>query len=109
MNIFSLIIVSIVGEAVWENLKMVWEKGKLSIDKIGSLVISIVLALDTGVDILSLAGVPTRIPYLGAILTGIVISRGANFTHDIVASINNVYQNSKNNTSDSVKKIENNN
>ncbi|KEH96125.1 hypothetical protein [Clostridium massiliodielmoense] len=96
MNIFSLIVVAIVGEAVWENLKMLWQKGKICVDRLGALVISIVLALDTGIDILSLAGVPTRIPYVGIILTGIVISRGANFTHDIVSAINNVYQNSKN-------------
>lgn len=96
MNIFSLIIVAIVGEAVWENLKMIWQKGKLCFDKVGSLIISIVLALDTGIDILALSGVPTRIPCIGIILTGIVISRGANFTHDIVCAINNIYQNSKN-------------
>ncbi|KEI04660.1 hypothetical protein IRP63_09350 [Clostridium botulinum] len=96
MNIFSLIIVAIVGEAVWENLKMIWQKGKLCIDKVGSLIISIILALDTGIDILALSGIPTRIPYVGTILTGIVISRGANFTHDIVSAINNICQNSKN-------------
>ncbi|KGN01519.1 hypothetical protein Z969_08205 [Clostridium novyi A str. 4570] len=96
MNIFSLIVVAIVGEAVWENLKMIWQKGKICVDKLGALIVSIILALDTGIDILSLAGVPTKIPWVGVILTGIVISRGANFTHDIVSAINNVYQNSKN-------------
>lgn len=96
MNIFSLIVVAIVGEAVWENLKMIWQKGKICVDKLGALIVSIILALDTGIDILALAGVPTKIPWVGVILTGIVISRGANFTHDIVSAINNVYQNSKN-------------
>ena len=96
MNIFSLIVVAIVGEAVWENLKMIWQKGKICVDKLGALIVSIILALDTGIDILALAGVPTKIPWVAVILTGIVISRGANFTHDIVSAINNVYQNSKN-------------
>lgn len=106
MKIFSLIVVAIVGEAVWENLKMIWQKGKICVDRLGALIVSIILALDTGIDILYLAGVPTKIPLVGGILTGIVISRGANFTHDIVSSINNVFQNTKNTSNIEENKIE---
>lgn len=85
---------------------MVWQKGKICIDKLGALVVCIVLALDTDINILSLAGVPTKIPWVGVILTGIVISRGANFTHDIVSAINNVYQNLKNTSNTEENKID---
>lgn len=95
MNLLSLIVVSLIGEAVWETLKMVWQKGKLNCDKVGALVIGILLSISTGTDILCIVGINTRFPYIGVILTGILISRGANFIHDLVSSVNNIYQKTK--------------
>lgn len=95
MNILSLIVISMVGEALWETLKMTWQKGKLCKDRIGALIIGIFLAFTTGADIFSYIGINTFIPYSGVILTGILISRGANFTHDLVSSVSNVYQKTK--------------
>lgn len=96
MNVMALIIIAMIGEAVWETLKMVWQrKEKFNFDRIGALIISLVLSFSTGLDMLALVGIPTRIPYVGTILTGILISRGSNFMHDIIASISNVYQNTK--------------
>lgn len=95
MNILSLIIIALIGEAVWETLKMTWQQGKVSIDRIGALIIGLLLALGTGLDIMAMIGVPMKVPYVGMILTGLLISRGANFVHDILASINNIQQNTK--------------
>ncbi|TDT63437.1 hypothetical protein [Fonticella tunisiensis] len=95
MNILSLIIIALIGEAVWETLKMTWQQGKVSIDRIGALIIGLLLALGTGLDLMAMIGVPMKVPYVGMILTGLLISRGANFVHDILASINNIQQNTK--------------
>lgn len=95
MNILSLLILAFLGESLWETLKMTFDKGKLSYDRIGALAIGILLSLSTGADITSLSGVPLKIPYLGMILTGILISRGANFVHDILKSINNLQENTR--------------
>ncbi|QGU95674.1 hypothetical protein GOM49_11760 [Clostridium bovifaecis] len=96
MNIMTLIVIAMIGEAVWETLKMLWQrKQKFNFDRIGALIISLVLSFSTGLDMLALVGIPTKIPYVGVALTGILISRGSNFMHDIIASISNVYQNTK--------------
>lgn len=95
MELFSLIVISAIAEAVWETLKMTWQEGKASIDRIGALVVGIVIALATGLDVLTLVNVPARIPAVGIVLTGILISRGSNFVHDLVASINNMHINTK--------------
>lgn len=95
MEILSLIVISMIGEAVWETLKMIWERQKINFDRIGALVISLILSFGTGLDVLSLIGIPTKIPFVGIILTGILISRGTNFMHDLVCSISNIYQNTK--------------
>jgi hypothetical protein len=95
MNILSLIILALIGEALWETLKLTWQNGKLSIDRMGALLIGELLAIGAGMDLLAMVGVPLKIPYVGLILTGLLISRGANFIHDLLQSINNVQQNTK--------------
>ena len=87
MQILQLVVLAMIGEAVWETLKMVWQEGKLSIDRIGALVIGLLVAFVTGADILSLVNIPAYIPYVGIALTGILISRGANFVHDLLKKI----------------------
>lgn len=95
MNMLSLLVVALLGEAIWETLKMVWQAGKLSADKIGAIVIGIALAVGSGLDIFTVVGISLKVPYLGMILTGILISRGANFIHDLLSSVNNLQQNTK--------------
>lgn len=95
MNMLSLLVIALLGEAIWETLKMVWQTGKLSTDKIGAIIIGIALAVGSGLDIFTVVGISLRVPYLGMILTGILISRGANFIHDLLASISNMQQNTK--------------
>ena len=87
MQLLQLVVLALIGEAVWESLKMVWQEGKLSVDRIGALVIGLLIAFVSGADLLSLINIPVSVPYVGIALTGILISRGANFVHDILKKI----------------------
>lgn len=100
MNILGLLVIAVLAEAVWETCKMVWQNGKLNIDRVGALVVGLLLAIGTGLDLMFMVGIPIKIPYVGRILTGLLISRGANFVHDILQSINNIQQNSKDHEAD---------
>ncbi|MFA9398231.1 MAG: hypothetical protein ACERKV_08195 [Clostridiaceae bacterium] len=95
MDIFSVLALAFIGEATWETLKMVWQNGKLNLDRIGALVVGIVLALASGFDLMEIIGFPFAIPFVGSLLTGILISRGANFVHDLLASVNNLQEKTK--------------
>lgn len=95
MNVLSLIVLALLGEAIWETLKMTWQSGKVSTDRIGALLVGLLLSVGTGSDIMEMVGVPMHIPYVGMVLTGLLISRGANFMHDILSSINNIQKNTK--------------
>ena len=90
MEYAQLVIVAILIEAVWENIKMVWQNGKFSIDKIGSLVISILICILAKIDIFPIVNLSIMIPVIGSILTGIIVSRGANFVHDLFNKISGV-------------------
>lgn len=98
MDLLRLVVLAAVGEAIWESLKMTWQSGKLSIDRIGALIFGLLLALGTGMDLMQLIGIPMVVPYLGMVLTGILVSRGANFIHSFLASIDSIKTNSQINT-----------
>jgi len=87
MDVLALIVIALTGEAIWETLKMIWEEGKVSIDRIGAIIVCLLLAFGARVDIFELIGIPLVIPYLGMAFTGILTSRGANFIHDLYAKL----------------------
>lgn len=87
MEYAQLVIVAILIEAIWENLKMIWQNGKFSIDKIGALVISILICVLAKIDIFPIVNLSISVPVIGSILTGIIVSRGANFVHDLFNKI----------------------
>ena len=62
MEYAQLVIVAILIEAIWENIKMVWQNGKVSIDMIGSLIISILVCILTKVDIFPMVDVNISVP-----------------------------------------------
>ena len=69
---------------------MTWQKGKLCLDRVGALVVSLVICIDIKLDMLTLLGIKTTIPFIGIVLTAILISRGSNFLHDLLERIGQV-------------------
>lgn len=88
-KLIMLVVVAIIAESVWETLKMTWQDGKLCIDRIGALVVSMLIVFGIRLDILALLEIETVIPFLGIVLTGVLISRGSNFVHDLLVRLSN--------------------
>lgn len=86
-KLFIIFILALISESVWETLKMTWQQGKISVDRIGALVVSLVICIDVKLDILSLLNINTTWPFVGIILTAILISRGSNFVHDLIVKL----------------------
>ena len=87
MEYMQLVVIAILVEAIWENIKMIWQKGKLSIDVIGALGFGILICILTNANIFPIVGISIKIPVIGEILTGIIVSRGANFVHDLFTKL----------------------
>ena len=92
-----LLIVAALIEAVFEALKPVlapaisWlEVRAVPADRLAALVISIIICLGIGsqVDLFALLGLTIGIPYLGVLLTAIILARGSNFVHDLLGTLN---------------------
>ena len=86
-NFLQIIVIALLAETIWENLKMVWQEGKLNVDRIGALIVSILVSMATQVDIFAILNFGIALPFVGSFLTGILISRGANVIHDLLKKI----------------------
>lgn len=86
MEITTLIIVSILVEAVWENLKDLFTD-KPNINRIGALIIAIVVCILAKIDLFSIVGIYFEWIVVAYVLTGIIVSRGANFVNDLFGKI----------------------
>lgn len=89
MNILTQIIVmAFLVEAIWETLKMTWQEGKLSKDRMGALAVGLIIAFAINIDLFVAIGLNPVFKYIGVIATGILISRGGNYIHDLFNLIN---------------------
>ena len=91
----KIIMVALITEALWETLKMIKSPGGVNLDRIGVMLLGVLVALVTGIDLFELAGITLKVPFLGSALTGLLISRGSNFIHDVLGSMGQVYQSKK--------------
>jgi len=82
-----LVAIAVVAESIWETVKMIGKDGQFNWDRIGALIVGLLIALGTGADLFQLMEMPFRIPYIGTVLTGLLISRGANFMHDLFTAL----------------------
>lgn len=89
--IWVLVVLGFLVEAIVETLKLVWdaEKRKVSWPVICSLVVGIGIAILTRASIFELLSITiVTSSWLGYIITGILISRGSSFIHDLWIRIN---------------------
>ena len=83
MDYAQLVIIAILVEAIWENLKMIWNKNKLNFNMLGSLLLSMIICVLAQINIFKIIGINLIVPVVGSLLTGIIVSRGANFVNDL--------------------------
>jgi hypothetical protein len=83
----QVIILAVMVEAIWENIKRAYTDS-LQVSVIGSLVISIVVCVLTGVDVFEIIGLPIKVAFVGSIFTGVIAARGANFVNDLFTRLN---------------------
>ena len=88
----GIIAAALLTEALWQTIKLLKNVKEINKDVLGSIILGIIVAFAAKIDIFEILGIPIDIKYLGNILTGILISRGSNFIHDLLGSISESYQ-----------------
>lgn len=90
MNFYSLIFVSIIIEGLISYGKTLVSEKKLQWPVVISMALGVLCAVAFGIDIFDLAGIEAHIPYVGMVLTGVLLSRGSNYVSDILGSIGSI-------------------
>lgn len=86
-QLLQIITVAILVEAITKIIKDGFIKNQGKLGYFLSIAIGQLLAITTRFDVLLILGLPTFLPYVGIVLTGLLVSRGANFVNDIFEQI----------------------
>lgn len=86
-NFFALLLIAIIIEGITTYIKTWFVDKKPQWQTILTCVLGILIALAYRVDLLALFEVTSSIPYVGEVLTGILLSRGSNYLYDLIKKI----------------------
>lgn len=94
-GIVLIVVMAIVVEALIEYAKTIGkavkEGGwKTAITQLAAIALGVLLCFMTGGDLFTVVGISFAWPWLGIALTGIIISRGANYVSDFVKKLQGV-------------------
>lgn len=87
MEYFGLFFLAVIVEGVITYINQFFVKGVLKWEMVFSILLGVFVAVAYGVDMLALVGLKTPVPFIGSILTGILISRGSNYVFDLVKTL----------------------
>lgn len=83
MEFAQLVVIAILVEAIWENTKMIWKDKKVNVNMLGALILGILVCVLAKADVFAMVGINLSIQLIGYVLTGVIVSRGANFVNDL--------------------------
>lgn len=82
-NIIKTMSLSIIVESVITYFKEFFVYGYFSISMIFSIILGISIAVIYKLDLPECFNLKSTVPYIGNILTGLLISRGSNYIYDV--------------------------
>ena len=83
------LLLAVLVEAVWESVKLLWEKGRFNTNQFGAMCIALLFSITTDTRLLEAVGITVTIPLLDRICTGLLMSRGRNFVHTLFDWVKN--------------------
>ncbi len=87
-DISKIAMIAIIVEGMITYFKEFFVTGAFAWQMILSLILGIIVAVAYKLDLPKYLNMESHIPYVGCILTGILLSRGANYIHDIFTALN---------------------
>lgn len=87
MEFFGLVFLAIVIEGIISYVKTFFVDGRFQWQILVAIALGILVAMAYQVDLFAIVGLTSVIPYVGFVLTGILISRGSNYIFDLIRLI----------------------
>ena len=93
-TVVLILVLAITVEAIIQYSKTIIEmlekkQYKTFATQLAAILLSVFICFAAGVDLYTLVGVSFAIPWLGMLFTGIVVSRGSNYTSDFIKRLQN--------------------
>ena len=88
-NVFGIVAFSILVEAIVTYVNEFFVDGHFSWKMFLAIVLGILVAVSYNLDLPAHFNLKSQIPYIGCILTGILISSGSNYVLDIIKKLPN--------------------
>lgn len=87
MDWYSLIFSAIVIEGLITYGKTLVVDHKFQWQVLASMLLGMGCAVAFNIDLFATAGIEASVPYVGMILTGVLLSRGSNYVFDLLSSL----------------------
>lgn len=87
MQISAVLVMAVIVEAIVDYVKTWVVEKKIQWQQIAAVLFGIAISFAYCLDIPALVGIESHVAYVGNVLTGILISRGSNYIHDLYKNI----------------------
>lgn len=89
-DVSKMVMITVLVEGIITYFNEFFVSGNAPWQMIFSVVLGIVVAIAYKFDLPRYLNMESNIPYVGCILTGILISRGSNYLYDLLKAITNI-------------------
>lgn len=86
-NIMSVLAISVVVEGLVSYAKMFVVERKIEWQNVVAVVLGVAFAVAYSIDVFALLGMNSAIPFFGSVMSGVLMSRGANYIFDTLKTI----------------------
>lgn len=83
----KILVMSFTVVSLYDIIKSFYSNRKVDINSIATAIIGVILSVLAQLDLFSLVGINFLVPYVGQVLTGFIISKGANYIFDFITKI----------------------
>lgn len=93
VNVFvQIAVMGLLLESLIQTVKPIWKPTEATVSFYVSLAVGMILSAGitflAGLDLFAAAGIPlVKAPWVGVICTGLLLSRGSNFIHDLLGGV----------------------
>lgn len=86
MKLAAIVFIAVIVEGLVEYIKLSFPKFAETTWAIfvSTIALGVGAALTFGIDLFEIIGIPTAVPYVGQILTGVIVARGSNYVYDVI-------------------------
>lgn len=84
---FGLLLMAVVIEACVDIIKDIFVNKQVVWQKVVAIVLAEIVAIGFSLDLFTLLGLTSTVPYLSMVLTGLLMSRGSNYLADLLKKI----------------------